>query len=112
MKKIVYKDYKDQLKYKLRDWISTILEEELRIEKIEPDEWPKWLCANTNVTAIGILEGKYEEKGPDSLDWKELCKNPIAISLIKKAYIESPKMIEYDELAGNSAAYDLLILFC
>jgi hypothetical protein len=110
LKSIVYKDYKDQLKYKLRDWISTILDEQLRIEKIEPDEWPKWLCANTNVTAIGILEGKYrEENGPASLDWKELCKNPIAISLIEKAYIESPKMIEYDELAGNSAAYDFLI---
>jgi len=109
MKKIVYKDYKAQLKYKLRDWISTILDEQLEQGKIEPYEWPKWLCANTNVTAIEILKGKYRENGPETLDWKELCKNPIAIPLIEKAYIESPKMIEYDELAGNSAAYNFLI---
>jgi hypothetical protein len=107
--KIVYKDYKAQLKYKLRDWISTILDEQLEQGKIEPYEWPKWLCANTNVTAIEILKGKYRENGPESLDWKELCKNPIAIPLIEKVYIESPNMIEYDELAGNSAAYNFLI---
>lgn len=110
MEKIVYTDYKAQLKYKLRDWISTILDEQLIQGKIGPYDWPKWLCANTNVTAIEILKGKYRENGPVSLDWKELCKNPIAIPLIEKANIESPNMIEYDELAGNSAAYDLLML--
>jgi hypothetical protein len=109
MQRIVHTDYKAQLKYKLRDWISTILDEKLEQGKIGPYEWPKLLCANTNVTAIEILKGKCRENGPESLDWKELCKNPIAIPLIEKAYNETPNMIEYDELAGNSAAYDLLI---
>jgi len=69
------------------------------------------LCANTNIIAIEILKGIYEDKnrGHKLLDMRALCKNPIALPLIEQIYKENPNLIEYDELAGNSAAYDLLM---
>ncbi len=107
--RIVETHYKSTLKYKLRDWISSILDDQLEKKKIEPEDWSRWLCANTNIIAIEILKKVYKERGPTFLDMKELCKNPIALPLIEQIYRENPNLIEYEELAGNSAAYDLLM---
>jgi hypothetical protein len=109
--RIVETHYKSTLKYKLRDWISSILDDQLEKKIIEPENWPALLCANTNIIAIEILKGIYEDKnrGHKLLDMRALCKNPIALPLIEQIYRENPNLIEYDELAGNSAAYDLLM---
>ena len=85
----------------------------LSSDQKDDTEWPAWLCANTNIIAIEILKGIYEAeklRGPEtSLDWEEICENPIALPLIEQAYNDFPNRIEHKELAGNSAAYDLLM---
>ena len=94
-------DFSKTLTYKIRDWIpSDIIDLKL-------------LCANTNITAIKILEEVCKSKGPEKLDWKVLCRNPNAIRLIEE-YInekdEKKKFIEYYDLAYNSSAYKLLLV--
>ena len=86
-------DYKKTLEFTFRKWIP--------YQQIEL----AWLCANTNITAIQILTDACRIRGPDYLDWKVLCRNPNALSLIE----QYPNLIEYDELAYNSSAYELLL---
>ena len=78
--------------------------------KLEEIDIIKNLCANTNVIAIEILKDICN-KNPsviELLDWKELSKNPVAIEILQKP--EYRKHIEWYELAGNSAAYELLLV--
>jgi len=89
----IFVDYKEEIKFVYREWIPY-----KKIEQV-------WLCANTNIAAIEILTEVCRTRGPDYLDWKELCRNPNALPLIE----QYRNFIEYEELAYNSKAYDLLI---
>jgi len=89
----IFVDYQEKIQFKYRDWIP--------YEKIEQ----VWLCANTNIAAIEILKEACRIRGPDYLDWKELCRNPNALPLIE----QYPNFIEYEELAYNSKAHALLM---
>ena len=98
----ITEQFKEKLLFNFRDWIKPLL-------KLEEIDIIKNLCANTNVIAIEILKDICK-KNPSViklLDWKELSKNPIAIEILKLE--ENRKHIEWYELAGNSAAYDLLL---
>lgn len=100
--KILLEQFKEKLLFNFRDWIKPLL-------KLEEIDIIKNLCANTNVIAIEILKDicKTNPSVIELLDWKELSKNPIAIEILKLE--ENRKHIEWYELAGNSAAYDLLL---
>ena len=98
----ITEQFKEKLLFNFRGWIQPLL-------KLEEIDIIKNLCANTNVIAIEILKDICK-KNPSViklLDWKELSKNPIAIEILKLE--ENRKHIEWYELAGNSAAYDLLL---
>lgn len=100
--KILLEQFKEKLLFNFRDWIQPLL-------KLEEIDIIKNLCANTNVIAIEILKDicKKNPSVIELLDWKELSKNPIAIEILQLE--ENRKHIEWYELAGNSAAYDLLL---
>ena len=67
--------YTDVLTAKLRDWIDK--------DKIDI----KWLCANTSIHAIKIIE-EIIKANPDDpmLDWQRLSKNPSAIGILKEVF--------------------------
>ena len=98
----ITEQFKEKLLFNFRDWIKPLL-------KLEEIDIIKNLCANTNVIAIEILKDicKTNPSVIELLDWKELSKNPIAIEILQLE--ENRKHIEWYELAGNSAAYDLLL---
>lgn len=100
--KILLEQFKEKLLFNFRGWIQPLL-------KLEEIDIIKNLCANTNVIAIEILKDicKKNPSVIELLDWKELSKNPIAIEILQLE--ENRKHIEWYELAGNSAAYDLLL---
>lgn len=100
--KFLLEQFKEKLLFNFRDWIKPLL-------KLEEIDIIKNLCANTNVIAIEILKDicKKNPSVIELLDWKELSKNPIAIEILQLE--ENRKHIEWYELAGNSAAYDLLL---
>ena len=98
----ITEQFKEKLLFNFRGWIQPLL-------KLEEIDIIKNLCANTNVIAIEILKDicKKNPSVIELLDWKELSKNPIAIEILQLE--ENRKHIEWYELAGNSAAYDLLL---
>lgn len=100
--KFLLEQFKEKLLFNFRGWIQPLL-------KLEEIDIIKNLCANTNVIAIEILKDicKKNPSVIELLDWKELSKNPIAIEILQLE--ENRKHIEWYELAGNSAAYDLLL---
>ena len=100
--KILLEQFKEKLLFNFRGWIQPLL-------KLEEIDIIKNLCANTNVIAIEILKDicKKNPSVIELLDWKELSKNPIAIEILQLE--ENRKHIKWYELAGNSAAYDLLL---
>jgi hypothetical protein len=102
IKKILFEHFKEKLLFYFKEWMLPFIQ--LNEDNI------KYLCENTNVIAIEILKSICENGGEqiiELLDWKELSKNPIAIEILQKP--EYRKHIEWEELAGNSAALDLLL---
>ena len=92
--------YTDLLTAKLRDWIDK--------DKIDI----KWLCANTSIHAIKIIE-EIIKANPDDpmLDWQRLSKNPSAIGILKGVFARDHKStkLNWGAISLNSGAYDLII---
>lgn len=99
MKKIK-EHYKGSVTAKLRDWIDK--------DKIDI----RWLCANTSIHAIKIIE-EIIKANPDDpmLDWQKLSKNPSAIGILKRVFNKDPKStkLNWGAISLNSGAYDLII---
>lgn len=94
LEKIFKEEYKNLLKVGLRKWIQE-----------QPDKIDlKWLCSNTSIHAIEILNAE-SVKNPDKLDWKRLSANPNAIEILT-ANIDR---IDWDEFSSNPSpdTYDL-----
>lgn len=94
LEKIFNEEYKNLLKVRLRKWIQ---EQSVKIDL-------KWLCSNTSIHAIEILNAE-SVKNPDKLDWKRLSANPNAIEILT-ANIDR---IDWDEFSSNPSpdTYDL-----
>ena len=92
--------YTDLLTAKLRDWIDK--------DKIDI----RWLCANTSIHAIKIIE-EIIKANPDDpmLDWQRLSKNPSAIGILKGVFARDHKStkLNWGAISLNSGAYDLII---